>query len=101
MKVMKVLGEAGTPCGAVLDTRELHRDPHLVERGFVEAIDHEQLGRLELLGCPVRMSAGRAPTRPAPLLAADTREVLRADLGLSESDLDALRARRVIDWRQG
>jgi formyl-CoA transferase len=98
-EVMKILGESGTPCGAVFDTRELHRDPHLVERGFVEAIDHEQLGRLELLGCPVRMSAGRAPTRPAPLLAAHTREVLRADLGLSQSDLDALRDRRVIDWR--
>lgn len=98
-EVMRILGESGTPCGAVLDTRELHRDPHLVERGFVETIDHEQLGRLQMLGCPVRMGAGRAPTRPAPLLAAHTREVLSADLGLGAADLDALRARRVVDWR--
>jgi formyl-CoA transferase len=98
-ETMRVLGELGVPCGAVLDTRELHRDPHLVERGFVESIEHPQHGRLAMLGCPVRMSAGRAPTRPAPLLGAHTAEVLRADLGLGAAELDALRARRVIDWR--
>jgi formyl-CoA transferase len=98
-EVMRILGEAGTPCGAVLDTRELHADPHLLERGFVETIEHEQLGRLRMLGCPVRMSAGRAATRPAPLLGAHTREVLRADLGLDPAEIDALRARGVIDWR--
>jgi formyl-CoA transferase len=97
--VMRILGEAGTPCGAVLDTRELHTDPHLLERGFVETLEHEQHGPLRMLGCPVRMSAGRAPARPAPLLAAHTAEVLRADLGLSQAELDALRASRTIDWR--
>jgi formyl-CoA transferase len=96
---MRILGESGTPCGAVFDTRELHSDPHLVERGFVETLEHEQQGPLRMLGCPVRMSAGRAPTRPAPLLAAHTAEVLRADLGLEQVELDALRARGVIDWR--
>jgi crotonobetainyl-CoA:carnitine CoA-transferase CaiB-like acyl-CoA transferase len=53
-----------------------------------------------MLGCPVRMSEGRAPARPAPLLAAHTREVLRADLGLDEAELDALRGRGTIDWRE-
>jgi formyl-CoA transferase len=98
-EVMQILGEAGTPCGAVFDTRELHEDPHLLERGFVETIQHEQHGPLRMLGCPVRMSAGRAPTRSAPLLAAHTVEVLRADLGMAQSELDGLRARGVIDWR--
>ena len=98
-EVMRILGESGTPCGAVLDTRELHADPHLLERGFVETLVHEQQGPLRMLGCPVRMSEGRAPVRPAPLLAAHTREVLRADLGLEQTELDALRTRGVIDWR--
>jgi formyl-CoA transferase len=98
-EAMRALGEAGVPCGAVLDTRELHSDPHLVERGFVETVEHEQLGALSMLGCPVRMSAGRAPTRAAPLLGAHTADVLRADLGLGQAELDALRAKGVIDWR--
>jgi crotonobetainyl-CoA:carnitine CoA-transferase CaiB-like acyl-CoA transferase len=52
-----------------------------------------------MLGCPIRMSAGRAPTRAAPLLGAHTADVLRADLGLGQAELDALRAKGVIDWR--
>jgi formyl-CoA transferase len=98
-EAMRILGEAGVPCSAVLDTRELHGDPHLIERGFVQTLEHEQLGPLSMLGCPVQMGAGRAPMRPAPLLAAHTAEVLRADLGLGQVELDALRAQGVIDWR--
>src|SRR5213592_1100754 len=39
-EVMAVLGKAGVPCGAVLDTGEVLDDPHLNARGQVHTIEH-------------------------------------------------------------
>jgi formyl-CoA transferase len=98
-EAMRMLGEAGIPCSAVLDTRDLFSDPHLQARRFVETLEHEQLGPLPVLGCPLRMPAGRAPSRAAPLLGRHTAEVLRAELGLDEAELARLREQGVVDWK--
>ncbi len=95
-EVMRTLGEAGVPCGAVLDTHDLFEDPHLRARGFVRDVEHAALGRVPHLGNPIRMSASDVPLRGAPLLGGDTAAVLRADLGLSDADVEALRAAGVI-----
>ena len=68
-EAFQALAGAGVPCGAVLDTRELHEDPHLLARGFVQ-VDRPPR-RLEgddagLAGPDVgldRAHAGRAPPR--------------------------------------
>src|SRR2546428_338438 len=65
-EVMAVLGKAGVPCGAVLDTGEVLDDPHLNARGQVHTIEHATRGRFRLPGCPVRLSASEAPTTPPP-----------------------------------
>ena len=44
-EVMRILGEAGVPCGAVLDTQDIYEDPHLNERGFVKTVEHEEWER--------------------------------------------------------
>jgi len=54
-EAMRELGEAGLPCSAVLDTRDLFEDPHLRERGFIHEIDHPDLGRVPLLGWARRL----------------------------------------------
>jgi formyl-CoA transferase len=94
--VMRTLGAAGVPCGAVLDTRDLFQDPHLQARGFVRDVEHAALGRVPHLGNPIRMSESEVPLRGAPLLGGSTAEVLRADLGLADAEVEALRAAGVI-----
>jgi formyl-CoA transferase len=95
-EVMGVLGKAGVPCGAVLDTAEVLDDPHLNARGQITTIDHPTRGRIRLPSCPVRLSASEAPTTPPPLAGQHTAEVLAEVLGLSKDEVQALQQRGVL-----
>ncbi|MCY4392504.1 MAG: CoA transferase [Chloroflexi bacterium] len=94
--VMRILGEAGVPCGAVLDTQDIYEDPHLNERGFVKTVEHAELGEVQLLGWPPRMSASEVELVGSPLLGQHTHEVLTADLGASDDELAELAAAGII-----
>ena len=87
---MRELAEGGVPASAVLDTSDLYRNPHLVERGFVHELEHPVAGPIKLLGWPARMSASQVPIKAAPLLGAHSREVLASDLGLAGAEVDEL-----------
>ncbi len=89
-EVMERLGEAGVPCAASLDTSDLFRDPHLLERDFVKRIEHPEHGEVPLLGFAPRLSASEVPIRRAPLLGEHTDEVLSKDLALGPAELRAL-----------
>jgi formyl-CoA transferase len=94
--VMRILGEAGVPCGATLDTGEVLDDPHLNARGQVHTIDHPTRGEFRLPGCPVHLSASPAPTTAPPLAGQHTDELLSEILGLSKDDVAALRGRGIV-----
>lgn len=93
---MKELAEGGVPASAVFDTHDLYTNEHLIERGFVHSIEHEELGPVPLLGWPVRMSDSQVPITASPLLGRHTSEVLSEDLGLTESEIAALMAEGAI-----
>ncbi len=95
-EAMHVIAGAGVPCSAVLDTRDLFRDPHLLERGFVHTAEHDVLGSVKLLGWPARMANSEVPIEAAPLLGQHTNDVLSRELGVWESELEALREKYVI-----
>lgn len=94
---MKIFSEAGVPCSATLDAKDLFEDPHLQARGFIHHVEHEEQGEVPLLGWPARMSESSVPIEPAPVLAKHTADVLRKDLGLSDDDLKQLIDSGVID----
>jgi formyl-CoA transferase len=79
------------PASAVLDTLDLHNDPHLIERGFVKTVDHETMGEIRLLGWPPRLSRSSVEIEAAPLLGRHTDDVLRSELALSETEVAELR----------
>ena len=99
-EAMRILAEAGVPCSAVLDTRDLFQDPQLQARGFVQHVKHDVLGLVPILGSPFRMSRSQVELSAAPVLGRHTDELLRADLGLSENELRALHASGVVATKE-
>ena len=95
-EVMKIIAEAGVPCGAVLSTHELLRDPDLHARGMMQKIKHPVRGEVTVSGWPLRMSDTKVALKCAPLLGADSEVVYGEWLGCSASDVQALRQRKVI-----
>ncbi len=94
--VMKILGEAGVPCGAVLDTADVLKDEHLRSRGMIVEIEHPARGSFTMPGSPVKLSESPTAVRPAPLLGQHNTEVYRQLLGFEQADLDRLRKDGVI-----
>jgi formyl-CoA transferase len=94
--VMKAMGTAGVPCGAIQDSVELLNDPHMIERGMVVTVDHPVRGKFTMPGCPVKLEDSPADVKTAPLLGQHNGEVYGAMLGLSGDDLERLKQQGVI-----
>ncbi|HRD77050.1 MAG TPA: CoA transferase [Hyphomicrobiaceae bacterium] len=95
-EAMRRLGEAGVPCGAVLDTEELMNDRSMREREIFVEVDHPVRGKVVIPGWPVKMTGSHVPVTCSPLLGADNGAVYADWLGLSEADLAKLRGDGVI-----
>jgi len=89
-EAMRILAEAGVPASAVLDTKDLYDNPHLVERGFIHTVEHEVHGPIKLLGWPARMSESEVPITAAPRLGRHSSEVIAQDLSLAPADIEGL-----------
>ena len=94
--VMQVLGEAGVPCGATLDTGEVLADPHLRARDMIVDLDYPSRGTYQTVGCPVKLSDSPAALSRPPLLGEHTAEVLASLCGLSSDDVEILRTRGIV-----
>ncbi|MFT5531061.1 MAG: crotonobetainyl-CoA:carnitine CoA-transferase CaiB-like acyl-CoA transferase [Candidatus Poriferisodalaceae bacterium] len=95
-EVAELLATAGVPGGPVLDTADLLRDPHLVERGFVKTIQHPEHGEVPMLGWAPRLSASEVEIEAAPAYGAHSAEVLSEELGFDADQIATLRASGVI-----
>jgi crotonobetainyl-CoA:carnitine CoA-transferase CaiB-like acyl-CoA transferase len=93
---MRIIGAAGIPAGAVLDTLELLSEPSFAERGIMQTVQHGGVGPYKMTTWPVRFS-GRPPTlRPAPLLGQNNEDVLADWLGMDRDAVGALKRDGVI-----
>ncbi len=94
---LEALEPAGIPCGPINTVDRVLADPQVRERGMVVEMAHPTAGRLEMAGCPVKLSghADAAPN-PSPLLGAHTEEVLKEYLGLDEHEVARLREEGVV-----
>ena len=87
---MAQLADAGVPVSAVMDSTDIYNDPHLNERGFIEAVESTDGTSLKMPGFPPRLSESNVEITPAAPLGAHTREVIADDLSLSDIEIDEL-----------
>jgi crotonobetainyl-CoA:carnitine CoA-transferase CaiB-like acyl-CoA transferase len=90
------LNEAGVPCGPVYRMDEVFADPQVRHLEMTQAVEHPELGRLDLLRNAVRMTDGPRTVRtPTPEPGVHSTEIL-TDLGYLPADIDRLREQGAI-----
>jgi formyl-CoA transferase len=95
-EIMKILGDAGVPCGACQDTGEVLADPHLKAREMIVDIDYPTRGTYQTVGCPVKMSDSPAEITRPPLLGEHTGELLGELCGVDPDQIARLREGGVV-----
>ena len=69
----------------------------VLARDMVKEVEHPVCGSMKLVNTPVKFSESTPSIRtPPPLLGQHTDEVLRDIVGMSESDISALRQNGVV-----
>jgi crotonobetainyl-CoA:carnitine CoA-transferase CaiB-like acyl-CoA transferase len=94
-EAMRLIGAAGVPAGAVLDTMELMNEQSFTERGILQVAEHPT-GPFKMPGWPVRFDGKPPKLEPAPLLGQHSAQVLGDWLGISAGDIEGLRNEGVI-----
>src|SRR5438034_5510789 len=94
-EAMAELNQHDIPCGPILSMEELAAEPSLRATGTIVEVDHPKRGKYLTVGNPIKMSDSITEVRRSPLLGEHTQEVL-TELGLSESEIRALRTEKVI-----
>src|SRR5271155_1647018 len=94
-EAMRLIGGAGVPAGAVLDTGDLLAEPSFAERGIIQTMQHPN-GELRMPTFPVRFDGALAPVQPSPLLGEHTTVVFDDWLGMSAAEVGSLRDDGVV-----
>ncbi|MDR3538765.1 MAG: formyl-CoA transferase [Acetobacteraceae bacterium] len=89
-EAMRILGAAGVPCGACLDTGEVLADPHLHARDMIVDVEYPTRGTYQTVGCPIKLSDSPAEITRPPLLGEHTDALLAALCGVEADDLARL-----------
>jgi len=89
-EAMTILGAAGIPAGAVLDTADLLGEPTFAERGIIQTMEHPS-GEMRRPTFPVRFDGKPPEITRSPLLGEHTEEVFGSWLGLAPGDVAGLK----------
>jgi crotonobetainyl-CoA:carnitine CoA-transferase CaiB-like acyl-CoA transferase len=86
------LDAAGIPVGRVRSVAEALENPQVMARNMMIEVEHPTVGRMKMIGNPIRMSdLEEGPALPPPLLGQHTDEVLSEKLNLTAEQIVALR----------
>ena len=94
-EAMRLVGAAGVPAGAVLDTGELLGEPSFETRGIMQTMQHPR-GPLKMPTFPVRFDGAPPRVTPAPLLGEHNTTVLSDWLGMKADEVEALKRDGVL-----
>ena len=93
---LNALEAAKVPCGPINDLADVFADPQVLAREMTVQMPHPLAGSVRLVASPIKFSATPVQyRRPPPLLGEHTAQIL-TELGLTDDDITALQAARVI-----
>lgn len=94
---METVARAGVAAGRVLDTKVIHDDPHLEERGFWVDLPHPRMHAWKQPRSAWQFAEARPqPRRHAPLFGEHNEEILGGLLGMTAAEISELAAAGVI-----
>jgi benzylsuccinate CoA-transferase BbsF subunit len=97
LALAKELQAAGVAAGPILDSVELHEDPHLWEWGYLRKMNHHEVGERILPNMPVHMSnVPELDFSLPPDLGQHNRDIFGGLLGLSDAEINLLTDQKVI-----
>ena len=92
MEAMRMIGEAGIPAGAVLDTVELNdSDPSFEERGVMQTMSHPIHRPFKMPSWPVRVDGKASRLKSSPVLGEHTGKIMSDWLDLNEAAVATLK----------
>jgi formyl-CoA transferase len=95
-EVMRLMGEAGVPCGACQDTGEVLADPHLKAREMIVDLDYPPRGTYQTVGCPIKLSDSPVVVSRPPMLGEHTESLLEDLCGVAPEKSKRLRQEGVV-----
>jgi len=89
---VQTLQAAGIPAGAILDLAQLLAHPQLAARGMLVSVDHPVLGKIRMVGSPIKAPPPdeAAGFLPPPALGEHTEQILTSVLGLGSREVRRL-----------
>ncbi len=92
MEIFAIAKRMRIPLAPVRDVGEVMHDAHMHQRGFLEDIEHDEIGPITVPNSPLRVhGADPIPATPSPKLGQHNHEVYGGMLGLSSQEIDELR----------
>jgi formyl-CoA transferase len=94
---VRLLNDAGVPCGPVYRVDEVFADPQIEHLGMTAPIEHPQLGPLHLIRNAVRMTGVASTLRNAAPEAGDHTDRVLTGLGYTPDDIAQLHATGAVE----
>ncbi len=90
-ELMGILNELDVPCGPIMSTQDLVNDEHVRLREMMVELDHPERGQWLNVGMPIKLSDSMVKIERSPLIGEHTEQILRDVLGLSITQIAALK----------
>jgi CoA:oxalate CoA-transferase len=96
---LSILQDAGLVCGPVNNIEQVISDPHVQAREMVLEVEHSRLGKLKVVGTPMKFSRSSCRIEKAsPDLGEHTTEILKEKLNVSMDEMEKMKETGVISY---
>jgi crotonobetainyl-CoA:carnitine CoA-transferase CaiB-like acyl-CoA transferase len=97
MEIFAIAKQRRIPLAPVREVDEVMHDRHMHERGYLDDIEHDEIGPITVPTSPLRLhGTDRRTTTPSPKLGQHNEEIYGGWLGLSADELADLKTAGVI-----